>query len=80
MSDKPSPPPTGRPLVEGHSPLSRGHQPIANDGYVPVSKGHQPIAVSPGLSTAQGGYQPTTSQGAPGPGTPPSQGSGGKKD
>lgn len=63
--ETPAPAPPSRPL---------------SDGFTPVSKGHQPMAARPaGTSTAQGGYQPTTSQGGSGAGTPPSQGSGGKK-
>jgi hypothetical protein len=41
-----------------------------------VTKGHQPGQVRPGLSTATGGFQPTSQGGS---GTPPTQGSGGKK-
>lgn len=48
------------------------------DGYVPVQKGYQPRAqANPG--NVQGGHVPTTGQGGSGPGTPPNQGSGGKK-
>lgn len=54
----------------------QGH--VSTHGYQPVEKGHQPIAVNP-QSPGQAGYQPTTGQGGTGPGTPPSQGSSGKK-
>lgn len=57
------------------SPPSSG---MANDGYQPVNKGHQPIAITPS-NPGQAGHQPTTGQGGSGPGTPPSQGSSGKK-
>lgn len=58
-----SPTPTPRPL---------------NEGFQPVQKGHQPSAAKPS-GTVEGGYQPTTSQAAPTPKTPPSQGTSGKK-
>ena len=43
-----------------------------------LQKGAQPIAVHTPIKP-QGGSQPTTGQGGSGPGTPPNQGSGGKK-
>lgn len=49
---------------------------IAKDGHQPLTKGHQPIGTP---NKVTGGHQPTTSQGAPAPRNPPSQGSGGKK-
>ena len=48
----------------------------ANDGFVPVEKGYQPSSSS---GREQAGHIPTTSQTGSGPGTPPNQGSGGKK-
>ena len=48
------------------------------DGHVPMSKGHQPMAIRP-PSNEQAGHRPATSQGSPGPGTPPNQGGGGSK-
>ena len=59
----PSPKPASKPL---------------NEGFQPLQKGHQPSSAKPS-GTVQGGYQPTTSQAAPSPKTPPTQGTSGKK-
>ena len=59
------------------APATPAARPL-NEGYQPVNKGHQPIAARP-TSSEQAGHQPTTSQASPGPATPPSQGSSGKK-
>jgi len=53
---------------------------ITNDGHTIIKKGFQPTKAPPATTPApQGGHQPITSGGGSGPGTPPNQGSGGKK-
>jgi len=52
-------------------------RPVA-DGHQPSQRGHQPTMTTPSnIGNVQGGHQPTTGQG--GNGSPPNQGSGGKK-
>lgn len=57
-------------------PKDRNPQ-FAQDGYTPIHNGFQP-RVSQGAGE-QAGHIPTSAQAKPGPGTPPNQGSGGKK-